>query len=219
MNDLFFDGLHTEDTIVNQPSNEDYETFNFEDAFSDSEDHLQDGLTAQDRVLSNEQSGMLDLGAKCQANPPQAANNVGISYPDKPAGERVKPTKSTRSRKPRTKNPASDFVSQRKVPKKRETSKRSRSKPHEREIAVADKERLIQEAMAREKAVNDERHSGMARAMPSESIGLQYEYVEGVLRVQMPANNPLLSPQRPANIPEAVAAFSGNRAHWNTYDM
>jgi len=208
-----------EDTIVNQPPNEDYETFNFEDAFSDPGDPFLVVLTAQDRDLPNAESGMSDLGAKCQANISQAANKVGISYSDKPAGERAKPTKSTRSRKPRTRNPASDFVPQRKAPKKRETSKRNRSKPHEREIAVADKERLIQEAMAREKLVNDERHSRMARATPSENIGLQYAYVEGVLRVQMPANNPLLSPQRSTNIPEAMAAFSGNQAHWNTYDM
>jgi hypothetical protein len=219
MNDLFFDDLHTEDTIVHQPANEDYETFNFEEAFSDSADHFQDGLTAQGRILPNTESDMLDLDAKCQANPSQTANNVGKSYPNKPAGERAKPAKSTRSRKSRTRNPASDFLSQRKVPKKRETSKRSRSKPREREIAVADKERLIQEAMAREKAASDERHFGMMRATPSENIGLQYEYVEGVLQVQMPANNPFLSPQRPANIPEAIAAFDGNRAHWNTYDM
>jgi hypothetical protein len=213
-----YDSFITEETTEQSP-NKHFEAFDFEAAFPNSTSHLLDELTAQDRDPPDIEAGTLDLGVESQADLPKATDNVGMSYLDRRAEERAKPTKSPHSRKPRTRNLAGDVVPHRKMTRRSETSKRSRSKSHERRIAVAEKERLVREAMTRDNAFHNRHHSATMSATPSGNIGVQYEYMNGVLQVKMPTDNPSLNPQWPDNFPEASAAFSGSPAYCNSYDM
>jgi hypothetical protein len=208
---------------------------NFEENFGDSAGHLLDELAGQNLMLGRAEPGGFYLGAEHQVNALPLVNNAEPSHLEyrNNALQGLSPPQSIENEAIPT------ILPQARVTKKKTASKDLGLMAIEQAKAVAEKERLIQEANMRKNAVEEGQCFGISttRSQNGKDMYFLYHVLLADLGTDYinwtPATmysidpnqiqgawptftNPLRIPQMSNNIPEAYAIISGNQTHWSS---
>jgi hypothetical protein len=208
---------------------------NVEENFADSTGHLLDELAGQNPILRHAEPGGFNLGAEHQVNAFPCVNNAEPSY----LGYHNNALRGSPEPQSIENEVIPPILPQVRIAKKKRALKDPVSMAFEQAKAVAEKERLIQEAIMRKEAVEEGQCFGISTTrgqngkdsyvlrhvfladLGTESINwtpatvysMHPNHIQGA---RPTFTNPLRIPQTSNNNSEVYATISGNQTHWTS---